>query len=76
MKTLSRQRRWQLKHTRAGLCALCHRPRVSKNHCWKHLQYMRKRNLIYDRTKRGVSLDAPISTRGRKRIQKPARKMA
>ena len=44
MKTLSRQRLWQIKHKRRGLCTICSNRLATKNHCLKHA--IKQRELV------------------------------
>lgn len=43
-RDLSRQRKYQLRHERDGLCAQCSRPQdpTSSNHCTVHLEARRR----------------------------------
>ena len=41
---VSRQRRYQLRHSEKGLCILCSRPRsfINKKYCDLHLQHVKE----------------------------------
>lgn len=41
-KTISRQRRWQLRQKAAGLCMICSAPAVNAYYCLAHAIYHRE----------------------------------
>jgi hypothetical protein len=68
MKEIYRQRKWQLKQIAQGLCCLCNRKRITKNHCRKHRDQVRQDGLKRYRRLLGMPLDTPRLKRGRKKL--------
>lgn len=68
--SLNRQRQYQERHIKQGLCALCNEKLASKRYCAKHTIDMRENTRAYYRAKNGIPLDAPLIKSGRPRRMK------
>lgn len=69
MKQQTRQRKWQIEKQNQGLCIICAKPADSGSVCSEHRDQRRTHSREYYRKKHGIPLDAPLSTRGRKRLE-------
>lgn len=59
VKKLGRQRVWQLRKERDGLCVICGKKIFKKMRCKEHYFYNKKAAFKNSRTKAGIPLDWP-----------------
>lgn len=60
-KTISRQRRWQLRKLAAGQCSECGAKATSAGLCLPHLQRYRETARARYRTRHNIPLDRPVA---------------